>query len=521
MGGVLISLLFLSQIQPMLQKVPRFRLARFFGSRLFLGGLSLVMAVMPAGIVQAAQVSTNDIVCGPSNGVAIVRPVKPQPASTLRMIARLQKMHEQIHETTDPAANVYMNAERVKWARQKFNQTTNPEKKVLWGLQLAQELLNIGRSEEALEKIQASENILNTSGLQFDPQRQGNLRMLKAAAMLRLGEQDNCMDMHNAESCLFPLSPAAFHKVSRGSRGAIPFLTEQLKDFPQDLAARWLLNLACMTLGEYPDQVPAEWLIPPKTFQSDCAFPRFTDIAGPLGVNVNGLAGGCILDDFDNDGFIDIVASSWGLDGVLHYFHNDGDGHFSDRTAEAGLTGVMGGENIQHTDYNNDGLPDIWVLRGSWTGKAGRIPPSLLRNNGDGTFTDVTEEAGLLSGHPSQTSVWFDYDGDGWLDLFIGNETSDPHKPDPCQLYHNNHDGTFTECAAACGLNVKRFVKGVVSLDYDNDGRPDLCISSLDDTKPAFSQRRPGCLGPVEILRLHRARRPDRLRNLSHMVLRL
>src|SRR5208282_4645923 len=111
---------------------------------------------------------------------------------------------------------------------------------------------------------------------------------------------------------------------------------------------------------------------------------------------------GCILDDFDNDGFIDIVTSSWGLDGGLHYFHNDGDGHFSDRTVEAGLAGLMGGENIQQTDYNNDGLVDIWVLRGSWEGKAGLVPPSLLRNNGDGTFTDVTEEAGLLGNHPSQ-----------------------------------------------------------------------------------------------------------------------
>ena len=110
-----------------------------------------------------------------------------------------------------------------------------------------------------------------------------------------------------------------------------------------------------------------------------------------------------MLDDFDNDGFIDIMATSWEYGGRFHYFHNDGNGHFSDRTAEAGLAGLMAGSNIEQTDYNNDGLLDLWVMRGSWTGKSGRIPPSLLRNNGDGTFTDVTEEAGLLQGHPSQT----------------------------------------------------------------------------------------------------------------------
>jgi hypothetical protein len=76
--------------------------------------------------------------------------------------------------------------------------------------------------------------------------------------------------------------------------------------------------------------------------------------------------------------------------------------------------------------------------------------------------------------------VWFDYDGDGWLDLFIGNETLDPKDPDPCQLFHNNHDGTFTECATPCGLSLQAFVKGVASADYDHDGRPDLYITSRD-----------------------------------------
>jgi hypothetical protein len=105
------------------------------------------------------------------------------------------------------------------------------------------------------------------------------------------------------------------------------------------------------------------------------------------------------------------------------------------------------------------------------------MPNSLLRNNGDGTFTDVTEEAGLLSYHPTQTSRWFDYDGDGWLDLFIGNESMDPQDPDWCELYHNNRDGTFRECAEESGIRVARFVKGVACADYDNDGRPDLFLS--------------------------------------------
>jgi hypothetical protein len=147
---------------------------------------------------------------------------------------------------------------------------------------------------------------------------------------------------------------------------------------------------------------------------------------------------------------------------------------------------LPGGLNFQQTVYNNDGWLDIWTERGGWYQKQGRIPGSLLRNNGDGTFTDVTETAGLLRAHPSQTCVWFDYDGDGWLDLFKGNETSDPGDPDPCELFRNNRDGTFTECAAACGLDVKGIVKGATGADYDNDRRPDLYLSLLNAPNRLF-----------------------------------
>src|SRR5439155_14750966 len=101
------------------------------------------------------------------------------------------------------------------------------------------------------------------------------------------------------------------------------------------------------------------------------------------------------------------------------------------------------------------------------------------RNNGDGTFSDVTEEAGLLSFHPTQTPVWFDYNNDGWIDLFIGNEST-PGERHPCELYRNNGNGTFSECAGTAGIFLARFVKAVVSGDFNNDGRPDLYLSCLD-----------------------------------------
>jgi len=126
-------------------------------------------------------------------------------------------------------------------------------------------------------------------------------------------------------------------------------------------------------------------------------------------------------------------------------------------------------------------------LRGGWWGKFGEYPLSLLRNNGDGTFDDVTEEAGLLVNGPGQTAAWADYDGDGWLDLFIGHE-SKPGDEHPSQLFHNNRNGTFTEVRAPGGSAANMgailgsnlgFVKGVAWGDYNNDGRPDLYVSTM------------------------------------------
>lgn len=392
------------------------------------------------------------------------------------MVERLAK----IRETADPSAFSNLNRRYAEQLGGALAAEANLQRRVMLRYQLAVQLLKAGKTEQAIGEFKAMEDSLAGAGLKLDGQRRVELRMLRATAHLRMGEQENCLLNHNNESCILPLTPKAFHKSPRGSRAAIGLLAEQLTEFPQDSGARWLLNLAYMTLGEYPDQVPPQWRIPSRVFDSEYALPRFPDIAGDLGLDVDDLAGGSLLEDFDNDGYLDVVVSAWGFEGQLRYFRNDGLGRFVERTKEAGLEGLVDGLNIQQTDYNNDGRPDIWVMRGAWQRRAGRLPNSLLRNNGDGTFSDVTEEAGLLSYHPTQTSVWFDCDGDGWLDLFVGNETTDAKDPDLCELYRNNGDGTFRECAVASGVSVARFVKGVTAGDYDNDGRPDLYISCLD-----------------------------------------
>ena len=178
---------------------------------------------------------------------------------------------------------------------------------------------------------------------------------------------------------------------------------------------------------------------------------------------------------------MDVISSDWDPGAPMHYFKNNGDGSFSDMSAISGLGDCKGGLNIVQADYNNDGFVDILVLRGGWLqGKLGKQPNSLLRNNGDDTFTDVTLESGLFSLHPTQTAVWRDFNNDGWLDLFIGNETTQPDDPNPCELFISNQHGGFTDIASQAGCNILGFVKGVASADYNNDGLMDIFISTSD-----------------------------------------
>jgi len=338
------------------------------------------------------------------------------------------------------------------------------------------ELINSGRTEEALKMLQALESDARANDPAGWRKSQAGARMLEVVAFLRMAEDQNCHLNNTRDACLAPIRGQGVHLRREGSTRAIQALTEILVGEPDNLRARWLLNIAHMTLGTYPAGVPARQRIPPSAFAAAFPLPRFDNVAREAGLDLYALSGGAILEDFDGDGRLDLMVSSIGFADQLRFFHNTGNGSFEDRTDLAGLTGEVGGLNLIQADYNNDGFVDVLVLRGGWLGTQGRFPLSLLRNNGDGTFTDVTREAGLLRFAPTQTATWLDYDGDGWLDLFVGNEST-PGDEHPCELYHNGGDGTFRNVAPQAGVAVVGFVKGVVSGDYDNDGRPDLYVS--------------------------------------------
>jgi enediyne biosynthesis protein E4 len=226
----------------------------------------------------------------------------------------------------------------------------------------------------------------------------------------------------------------------------------------------------------------------------DGSFTDVTQAAGLANVGNGNYGMGVAVGDYDNDGFPDLYVTSYGKN-IL--YHNNGDGTFTDVTAKAGVAGGGWSESAGFFDYDNDGHLDLFVTRYmDWDPDHNKIcggewhtycPPGvfpattclLFHNRGDGTFEDVTERSGLTAKKGRALGVAFaDYDDDGFTDIFVSNDGMQQY------LFHNNGDGTFTECALESGVALTSDGKGLSGMgtvfqDYDNDGRPDVLVTVL------------------------------------------
>jgi len=404
----------------------------------------------------------------------------PVTASHAKMLALLDRIRERT-----PDENSYLGDRQARELRQAlaaWQPDDGPAK--LWQLHglLGNQEIKLGNEEVGIDHLEKAYKLLPEVADQIRDRGVHETIFSLAVGYLRLGETENCCSRNTPESCIVPIRGGGIHTRPEGSVTAIRYLRELLEsdnlETKRELIARWLLNVAYMTIGEYPDSVPKEFLIPPERFLPDQDFPHFQNIASELGVDSFNLSGATVIDDFNGDGYLDIFTTTWNTSGEPHLFINDAKGGFVDRSRQAGLEGLYGGLDAVQADYDNDGDVDILILRGAWLEEHGHHPNSLLANDGTGVFTDVTFDARLGAVHyPTHSAAWADYDNDGDLDLYVGNETT-PGVRAPGQLFRNNGDGTFIDIAPDAGVENLRFAKGVVWGDYDGDRFPDLYISN-------------------------------------------
>jgi len=276
----------------------------------------------------------------------------------------------------------------------------------------------------------------------------------------------------------------------------------------------FLLSLACTPV--------LLSLLPRARAGCPSCLPVFKDVTARSGINfrcngspttqkylIETMPGGVAMFDYDGDGRQDLYfVNSARLDEPMppgkapdksdprfwnRLYHNNGDGTFTDVTEKAGVRGHSCGMGVAVGDYNNDGRPDLYVTN------FGRN--ILYRNNGDGTFTDVTEKAGVAGAGWSSSACFVDYDRDGWVDLIVSrylewdlqtNPWCGPREPGyrgychPATfktithlVYHNNHDGTFTDVSNECGIGkAPGYGLGIAFNDYDRDGWPDILVAN-------------------------------------------
>ena len=394
----------------------------------------------------------------------------------------MAELLKKINSKGDPQMYYHWNKKLSEFYKKRLRISSKKNKYEIWSRYVHQ-LLLAGENQLCINEI---EKKIKNNQTSYETLILLSLPIMETLglAYLRLGEELNCTNNHNEFSCILPLAEEGYHKSKKGSKKAIEIFSKIYSIHPKQ-KYKWLLNLAYMTLGDYPEKVPQEYFIDYYKNIEDKNVEPFREIASYLGIDANGLSGGVSLDDFNNDGLIDIFATSYGMEDQSRLFINTGEG-FKDSTSESGLNGILGGLNCIHADYNNDGHVDILILRGAWLGSNGNHPNSLLKNNGDGTFSDVTKSAGLLSFYPTQTASWADINNDGYLDLFIGNE-SNLNQNNPCELYINQGNGKFLEQSEKYKLNnIYGNVKGVVFGDINNDQWPDLFISVLGGKNMLF-----------------------------------
>ena len=424
----------------------------------------------------------------------------PAEAALQTLIGQLN----QVSEAKDKLSRAYLTLAQVFSYQQRFSDSTtaltnalevNPddtEARIRLGYFLGapQQMLvpDLSASKRQFEKV-----------LELEPNNLEAMLQL-GLAEFRLGEADkaakrfeNIIQNYRRHSGAYYYL-GVYHLRHGNLEKAVTNFKESLRLKPRDPETLWNLWTAYSQLGGYPADLPEEFKIKPwggfVTPNSVGRDSLFTDMAANLKMDKVDGGRGSAWGDYDNDGDEDIVAVGTYQPHVL--YRNNGNGTFTNVADQAGIADPRGGWGSLFADYDNDGFLDLYITRGGWSGAAEN---TLYHNNGDGTFTDVTHTAGVADPQSSFCAAWADYDNDGFLDLYIADGVIGDGAANV--LYRNNGDGTFTNIAESAGVANTGNSLGTAWGDYDKDGYIDLHVVNFGQSNVLYRNNGDGTFTDV------------------------
>ena len=433
----------------------------------------------------------------------------------LQMLIGLLKQHrlETDARAKDKLSRAYLTLAQVFSYQQRFSDSTaaltsalevNPDDtdariRLGYFLGAPQQMLvpDLSASKRQFEKV-----------LELEPNNLEAMLQL-GLAEFRLGEADkaaarfeNIIQNYRRHSGAYYYL-GVYHLRHGNPEKAVTNFKASLRLKPRDPETLWNLWTAYSQLGGYPEELPEEFkivvsnqlsVVSNKSFLTDnrklITDNRFTNVAPDLKMDKVDGGRGSAWGDYDNDGDEDIVAVGTYQPHAL--YRNNGDGTFTDVADQAGIADPRGGWGSLFADYDNDGYLDLYITRGGWSGAAEN---TLYHNNGDGTFTDVTHAAGVSDPQSSFCAAWADYDNDGYLDLYIADGVIGDGAANV--LYRNNGDGTFTNTAEIAGVANTGNSLGTAWGDYDKDGYIDLHVVNFGQSNVLYRNNGDGTFTDV------------------------
>ncbi len=446
---------------------------------------------------------------------------------TLQTLINLLK---QVPEAKDKLSRAYLTLAQVFSYQQRFSDSTaaltsalevNPDDtdariRLGYFLGAPQQMLvpDLSASKRQFEKV-----------LELEPNNLEAMLQL-GLAEFRLGEADkaaerfeNIIQNYRRHSGAYYYL-GVYHLRHGAPEKAVENFKASLQLKPRDPETLWNLWTAYSQIGGYPADLPEEFKIQMavssqqsaissqqsavSNHQEDITSPEnlltdnrqlktenyFTDTAPDLEMNKVDGGRGSAWGDYDNDGDLDIVAVGTYQPHAL--YRNNGDGTFTNTADEAGIADPRGGWGSLFADYDNDGYLDLYITRGGWSGAAEN---TLYHNNGNGTFTDVTNTAGVADPQCSFCAAWADYDNDGYLDLYVADGVIGDGAANV--LYRNNGNGTFTNTAEAAGVADTGNSLGTAWGDYDKDGYIDLHVVNFGQSNVLYRNNGDGTFTDV------------------------